>query len=313
MRQAGTIEDQQQATRFADYLLAKGISSKVLPESDGWSIWIQDEAKVDIAKRELQDFLENQDDSIYSRAAGAASDIRRRQEKENKRARRSMIDARQILSRPVVQAAPLTLSLIVLSVAVALLSRFGDKQGGLLNYLWIAEFAKIGGGVIQWNSLTQITSGQIWRLVTPIIIHLGTIHLLFNMMMLYQLGRFVEVMIGTRKMTALVLVIAIGSNLGEYWIHWQLIPLTFEIHPNPQFGGMSGVVYGLFGFVWLKSRLDPLSGFFMSQQTVTILVVWLLLGTVVGSLRMANVAHGMGLAIGAAFGYASAMCHTRWR
>ncbi len=312
MRQAGTIDNEQQATRFADYLLARGISSKVLQESDGWGIWIQDESKVDGAKQELGNFLENPDDSRFSKASGVAREIRRREEKENKRARRNLIDAREVLSRPVAQAAPLTISLIILSIAVALLSNFADQNSGLVKYLWIAEYTPVGGRMIQWNGLSQIESGQIWRLVTPIIVHYDIWHLLFNMMMMYQLGRVVEAMMGTGKMTALVLAIAVGSNLAEYWINWQMIPLTFEIRPNPKFGGMSGVVYGLFGFIWLKARLDPLSGFFMPQQTVTILIIWLLLGTV-GFLNMANVAHGMGLAIGAALGYSSAMYHTRWR
>ena len=312
MRQAGTIKDEQQATQFADYLLAKGISSKVLPESDGWSIWIQDEAKIDSAKQELEKFRESPTDPLYGKASGVAKEIRRRTEKENKRAKRNVIDARVALSRPVAQGAPLTISLIVLSIAVALLSNFADNDSGLMNYLWIAEYWPVGGGAIAWNRLDQITNGQIWRLVTPIIVHLGPIHLLFNMMMLYQLGRVVEVLMGTGKMTILVLTIAIGSNLAEYWINWQMIPLTLEIIANPQFGGMSGVVYGLFGFAWLKARLDPLSGFFMPQQTVTILIVWLLLGTT-GIFPMANMAHGMGLAIGAAFGYLSAMYQTAWR
>ena len=71
----------------------------------------------------------------------------------------------------------------------------------------------------------------------------------------------------------------------------------------PFFGGMSGVVYGLFGYAWMKSTFDPQAGFRLSQITVIILMAWLVLcmTSAVGS--VANVAHVVGLVVGAAFGY----------
>ena len=70
---------------------------------------------------------------------------------------------------------------------------------------------------------------------------------------------------------------------------------------------MSGVVYGVFGFIWMRSKVDPSSGMFMSQGTVTILIVWLFFcmtpfsEQVVGN--VANWAHGVGLLVGMAAGY----------
>ena len=45
----------------------------------------------------------------------------------------------------------------------------------------------------------------------------------------------------------LVLVIAALSNLGQYFVS------------GPNFCGISGVVYGLFGYIWMKGRFDPAS------------------------------------------------------
>jgi GlpG protein len=113
------------------------------------------------------------------------------------------------------------------------------------------------------------------------------------MIWLLVLGSQIEARRRTWRFALLVLVIAVASNLGQYWVtHY------------PMFGGMSGVVYGLFGYVWMKSRFDAASGFFIDNQTVTLMIVWFLvcLTGLVGPI--ANVAHGVGLAMGVAIGYA---------
>ena len=84
-----------------------------------------------------------------------------------------------------------------------------------------------------------------------------------------------------------------------------------------QLGGMSGVVYGLFGFAWMKSVYDRSFGFRISQSTVVILIVWLFLCMVPPEMlrntigismgNVANWAHGVGLAVGMAIGYGTTM------
>ncbi len=39
---------------------------------------------------------------------------------------------------------------------------------------------------------------------------------------------------------------------------------------------MSGVLYGLFGYVWMKSRYEPSSGFYVTPNTVMWMVGWFL-------------------------------------
>ncbi|MEQ9067331.1 MAG: rhomboid family intramembrane serine protease, partial [Gimesia chilikensis] len=78
---------------------------------------------------------------------------------------------------------------------------------------------------------------------------------------------------------------------------------------GPMFGGLSGVVYGLFGYMWMKSLYDPQSSFFIPPNMVIILIGWFLLciAGVVGN--VANYAHGFGLGTGIVIGLAS----TWWR
>ena len=69
---------------------------------------------------------------------------------------------------------------------------------------------------------------------------------------------------------------------------------------------MSGVVYGLFGYIWIRGKLDPASGLYMEQINVVLMLVWFVvcLTGMVGPI--ANVVHGVGLAMGALWGYISA-------
>ena len=83
-----------------------------------------------------------------------------------------------------------------------------------------------------------LSSGQMWRWVTPVLLHFGAVRLLFNLTVLIFLGRRVEATLGAWWFWSLVLVVAVVSNL-----------LQFTANPNPLFGGLSGVGYGLLGFV----------------------------------------------------------------
>jgi GlpG protein len=79
--------------------------------------------------------------------------------------------------------------------------------------------------------------------------------------------------------------------------------------PNPNFGGMSGVVFGLFGYVWMKSVYEPGCGLFVGGRTILLMVFWLVLCmTPYLGLNIANTAHLVGLGVGMILGYLSA----RW-
>src|SRR2546430_2659564 len=112
-------------------------------------------------------------------------------------------------------------------------------------------------------ALSEIRHGELWRLITPIFIHFGILHILFNMMWLRDLGSMIEARQSSLHLLILVVIIAVCSNLGQVLLdHW------------PVFGGMSGVIYGLLGYVWIRGKLDPGSGLFLHPSTVTMMIVW---------------------------------------
>ena len=128
--------------------------------------------------------------------------------------------------------------------------------------------------------------------MTPIFLHFGFMHILFNMLMLVQLGGLIEAVRGSWRILAFVLLIAIPSNVAQYL--WS----------GPQFGGMSGVVYGLFGYIWMKSRYEPGSGFYMAPNIVVWMVGWFVmcLFQIIPGVAVANAVHATGFAVGLILG-----------
>jgi GlpG protein len=126
-------------------------------------------------------------------------------------------------------------------------------------------------------------------------IHFGFIHFLFNMFWLRDLGAVIEDRQGPRRLLLLVLFCSAAGNVAQYW--WS---------ETPFFGGMSGVVYGLFGYAWMKSRFQPHLNIGISDMTVMILLAFLALGVIgaIGGGRTANAAHIGGLLTGMILGYA---------
>jgi len=118
-------------------------------------------------------------------------------------------------------------------------------------------------------------------------------HILFNMMWLFTLGGMIEMRQGRTMLGVMVLILALVSNCAQY------------LYAGPAFGGMSGVVYGLFGYVWIRGLLDPAIGFTISRPNVLLMLVWFVF-CLTGILPVANACHAAGLISGALWGMLSA-------
>ncbi len=292
MRMIGRAGEEDAAVTFGDFLYAQGIENEIRPEPDGtFGIWVHAEPQVDRARALFADFRENPSDPRYDAHRGEAS--RQREE----RAQADAAHAARIYNRDKMwpgmgAAGMLSVILIAISVAVSVPQLLGmaDLSNSIFSRLFISRYVNAG--------LTEVAQGQVWRLVTPIFLHFNVLHLLFNMLWLRDLGGMVERVRGTARFGLLVLALALASNLAQFYWH------------GPGFGGMSGVVYGLLGYVWMKGRFDRASGLFVHQSTVNFMVGWMVLGFTgllsqyIGS--MANLAHLAGLAAGVALGFASA-------
>lgn len=299
MRLIGHLPDQTGAKQFSDYLLVQGITNDVEPDGGQWAVWVHEEEKLAESNSLLAEYRNNPADPKYHQSSAAAEKLLLEAEKAEEKARRRFHDRRKLFRKfGGYNIGKLTLILIVVSVAVGLFSGFGDRRAPL-SPLFITEYVVRGSGLDRLTQLHEISRGQIWRLVTPIFIHFGVMHLLFNMLWLYDLGSMIEARLSRLYLGWLVLAIAVFSNLGQFVVG------------GPNFGGMSGVVYGLLGFIWMRGKFDPGSGLYLHPQTVVFMVAWFFLclfGVIQQFFRIeiANTAHGVGLVLGAAWGYTSA-------
>lgn len=296
MRQIGSLKTDAEQQRFVDYLLTRGIRSQADRADDGWSIWVYDEDRVPEARSILARFQAHPDDPAFENARAEAERLRSEAIAREKQIRRQIVDVRSTWTNRSAATRPVTILLIAVSVVVGFLTRFGEGGGdeGLIPRLSFANYS-IQGSYFEYYAAFgpkgDIRRGEVWRLMTPIFLHFGPIHLLFNMLGLHSVGSAIEIRLRSLRFGLLVLGLAVASNTAQYL--WS----------GPTFGGMSGVVFGLFGYVWIKSRFDPAAGLYIDPRSVTMMLFFLVLCMtgLIGSI--ANAAHLVGLFGGVAAAY----------
>ncbi|MBM4004618.1 MAG: rhomboid family intramembrane serine protease [Planctomycetes bacterium] len=317
MRQAGMLHNEIEARRFASYLLTLGIRSQVDPEDDGWAIWIRDEDHLAQARSELELFRGAPNDQKYAGVEQAAQALQREEQRQNQLRRRNLVDVRAGQSAAEsAQRAPFVMVLIGLCLLVFVMSDMGERVNGVLEHLLFCRVKSGQPPRTLADGFVPIRQGEIWRLVTPIFIHFGIFHLVMNLQALYVLGAAIEQRRGTVRLALMVFSIAIVSNLLQFsWGPlWQASTAQSIVQINPWFGGISGVVFGLFGYVWMKSKFDPASGFYLPPTTVFLCLLFYTVcvlrdlpaaSGIVNPLlpNVANTAHTVGLVMGIAYGY----------
>ncbi len=177
---------------------------------------------------------------------------------------------------------PVTVGLIAISVAVYALMSLWNYES-IVRLLLISQYLS--------PPLPEIQDGEIWRLVTPMFLHFGIFHIVFNLMWTWQLGQIIEYKQGGLIMLMVSLVSGVVSNLAQYWVS------------GPVFGGMSGVVYALFGYFWIQGLTNPWFGMRLNPTIVYLMLGWFVIcwsGILekLFNLGIANTAHTAGLASG---------------
>ena len=185
---------------------------------------------------------------------------------------------------------PATLVLLALSFA-----------GFLLVYLnapmeWLSTLTYTNFRVSGQQLVFIGTEGQYWRLLTPIFLHFGWMHIVFNSLWVWELGGKLELCLGPWALLALVVVLGVSSNSGQYLVGGSAL-----------FGGMSGVVYGLLGFSLVYGRLRSVPLLAVPNGLVIFMVGWLIFCMVapteiLGFGSIANTAHLVGLVVGCTLG-----------
>ncbi|MBA1196154.1 rhomboid family intramembrane serine protease [Pseudomonas plecoglossicida] len=189
------------------------------------------------------------------------------------------------------RACKVTAGVLLLCVVVAAITGLGDNLS-TLSWFTFLDF-RVQGEYLYFNSLAQgLSDGQWWRLVSPMLLHFGFLHLAMNGMWYWELGKRIELRQGPWLLLLLTLLFSLISNLAQHLVGGPSL-----------FGGLSGVLYGLLGYVWLYQWLAPNPHYRLPKGVLVMMLIWLVvcLTGVVGQLgfgQIANAAHVGGLLIG---------------
>ena len=306
MRFVTEISGKANAEAFVAFLLGQNITTHVEPSDrlpDGWDVWVRDEDRVDEAKQFFREFKADPGASRYQDAVRQANKVIQQRRAKAASAHDKIRRGKDIFRRDLMsgKTPPVTLTLLILSIAVSLITRFGEAPANSFGDIMEQRLSFVSEADYKFENrkdpAASLRDGELWRTVTPIFLHWDALHILFNSFMLVSLGRIAERLLGSLRFTGLVLIVAIGSNLLQ-----GLLPESYM--GGAFFGGMSGVVYGLFGYIWIRSTLDPTLGFAFAPGLVMILLAWLFLNmSGMFETRVANMAHFGGLVIGGVLGY----------
>lgn len=182
-------------------------------------------------------------------------------------------------------------AVLLLCLIVAGLTGLGDNFA-TLSWLTFVDF-RVQGEYLYFTPLAaSLADGQWWRLFTPMLVHFGILHLSMNALWYWELGRRIELRQGPWSMLALTLLFSLVSNFAQYLFGGPSL-----------FGGLSGVLYGLLGHIWLYQWLAPNPVYRMPRGVLVMMLVWLLLClsgliSLLGFGQIANAAHVGGLLVG---------------
>ncbi|MBT3438139.1 MAG: rhomboid family intramembrane serine protease [Oceanospirillaceae bacterium] len=186
---------------------------------------------------------------------------------------------------------PITALVLILTLLVALLTQLGEvltRVSALTFYPMVFDTQVYL--VTGFDHLWQ----QPWRFISPVLLHFGWLHLVFNSLWWLDLGRRIELQ-SAWVLIILVMLTGLAGNLAQAWQEPSL------------FGGLSGVIYGLLGYMWVVDRWS-VPRYHLPQGILVFMLLWLLLGLsnilqLVGFGSMANMAHLGGLLAGVVIGF----------
>ncbi len=304
LRQIGTLPRNLDSQVFGDHLLALGMKARFDEQPDGWLVWIYNEDQLAGARAELEAYILQPEDPRFGAGARAAEEVRRREAKLDKEYRKNFREVTDLWSGLRLRRRPLTMALVIVSIVVFLLQQTSLSWGGQEVRNFVVGTLMFTTAHLDpqrgWLSdgLEPILAGEVWRLVTPIFLHFSIMHILFNAWAVTVEGTMIESCRGTFRLAVLVLVAAVLSNLGQHFYYTlQADPERFRL-----FGGLSGVGYALFGYLWMKGQYEPEQGMILHPNTITTMLLWLVLCMTGWLGPIANAAHVVGLLVGVAFG-----------
>ncbi|SHF46310.1 rhomboid family intramembrane serine protease GlpG [Vibrio gazogenes] len=262
-----TIDNPRLGQAFIDYMALKHIEIVMSPDLEAmFCLWLVKDENLHEAEIELKQFLAHPEDPKY-RAASWQTD--------GKQKPLFRYRSPSVLQLFYAKAGYMTLGVCLLCIVVFVLQVFGLQQT-MFNLLHFPT--------------SQTGAWQIWRWVTPAFLHFSILHIIFNLLWWWYLGGDLEKRLGAWKLANLLVLSSAGSGIVQYW------------SDGPGFGGLSGVVYALVGFIWMIGWKRPELGLSIQKPLLGFMLIWLVIAFVQPFMPIANSAHVAGLLIGMGLG-----------
>lgn len=258
------------AQAFVDYMATQGVVLTIQQHTQS-DVWLADESQAERVNAELVRFLENPADPRYLAASWTTGHMD------------SGLHYQRFPFFATVRerAGPFTLLLMAACILVFIIMNVVGDQPVMIALAWPY------GPAVQYD---------VWRYFTHALMHFSVLHILFNLLWWWYLGGAVEKRLGSGKLIVITLISALLSGYVQH---------KFS---GPWFGGLSGVVYALMGYAWLRGERDPESGIYMQRGLITFALIWLIAGWFdLFGMSIANGAHVTGLAVGLAMAFADTL------
>ncbi|WP_034919473.1 MULTISPECIES: rhomboid family intramembrane serine protease GlpG [Erwinia] len=253
------------AQAFVDYMATRGIQLRIEHE-ERYTLWLDDDSKVNLVENELSQFIREPEHPRYLEASWHAGTTNSGLQYQST----SLMD--NIRQR----AGPLTLSVMVICIAVFVLMQTLGNETVMGWLAWPDEGQRL----------------ELWRWFTHALLHFSLLHIAFNLMWWWYLGGAVEKRLGAGKLFVILIISALLSG----WMQAKFSGVMF--------GGLSGAVYALMGYTWLRGERDPESGIWLERGLMAFAVLWLVVGYMGWfGLSIANAAHVTGLLVGLAMAF----------
>lgn len=279
-REAAIFNNPRAARAFADYLTTLSIENQVVDEANESRVVLLDEVESKRFHAELKAFMAHPDDERYLAASWQTGEEREPPQPEVL----SRVYSRKRFRLRGRRAGPVTLAVIIACVVVFIEFNLGDP----LDWWRRLRF------FTSWGFMFE--SGQWWRWVTTSISHVQVLHIVFNVLWWWDLAGNVERRQGTLRLFSLFVFLNVFSNLCQF------------VFSGPNFLGLSGVVYGLLGYLWAYVRVCPAYPQPLNNGVFWSMLVWLVV-CMTGAMdamvhgAVANAAHVGGLVGGLMLGF----------
>lgn len=269
-----SLAEKRLALAFSDYLSSIGVANHVTEEGRSFSVFLEHEPDLPLARQELDGFLSAPTDPRYWRASWQSGHVQEA----------PVYDSTGTgVSRWWQRAGPVTR--LVMLLCLITFAALNLSPEFVFKWLRYPEALRMSAVNSEW-----------WRLLTPAIMHFSFMHVAFNLLWWWELGGLIERGQSGRRLLVVTLVIALVSNAAQ------------GAQYGSGFGGLSGVIYGLLGYLWLYPVFNPAAGFRVRREILWFMLGWLALGYT-GLLDVifgpvSNVGHLSGLLTGMALGVA---------